>query len=247
MKKLNVVKSVSGEKKKKNGEKRIFFSLLLCVCAVVLISSMFASNVNKETIDKNAVEVKKEEEVREIVSVNTNTDKEEKQQPVKKDEVIKEEPKVEIEAPKVEEEISAPATQSEITAITMPVDGEILKMFSESKPVYSKTMGDWRVHNGVDIKANIGQSVFACAKGVVEDVYDDKMMGMTVVINHGKIKSKYQNLSATNIIAKGKEVEEGETIGIVGDSADAEIADVPHLHFEVLEGNMQVNCENLFK
>ncbi|UKI36117.1 MAG: M23 family metallopeptidase [Clostridiales bacterium] len=42
---------------------------------------------------------------------------------------------------------------------------------------------------------------------------------------------------------KGDEVAEGSVIGVVGDSASYEIADAPHLHFELTDGNVQVNPE----
>ncbi|MBE7037620.1 MAG: hypothetical protein E7404_01805 [Ruminococcaceae bacterium] len=249
IKKLNVVKSVRSEKKKSNTEKRIFFSLILCVCAVVLVSAFSALNTTKEMEDEgkeiNAREVKSDEIKNEIPSVKISEEvKEETVKEEKKEEV----PKVEIEAPKTQEEIMPPKVEEvKITTIAKPVSGEILKMFSDKKPVYSKTMQDWRVHDGIDIKANIGESVFCCLDGKVEDVYEDKLMGMTVIINHGKLTSKYQNLSPTNIIQKGKEVKKGEAIGIVGDSAQAEISDASHLHFELLEGKIQQNPENMFE
>lgn len=244
IKKLNVVKSTGSKKKKEGAEKKIFFSLVLCVLATVIISVFSlvsdtnkTENTNKE-IAKQEVVIK--EEKQEIPSVKIKEDvKEEKKESV---------PKVEVEAPKVTEEIVMPKVEEvKITTIAKPVSGEILKMFSDKKPVYSKTMEDWRVHDGIDIKANIGESVFSCLDGKVEDVYEDSLMGMTVVINHGKLTSKYQNLSPTNIIQKGKEVKKGEAIGIVGDSARAEILDAPHLHFELLEGKIQQNPENMFE
>ena len=241
IKKLNVVKSTGSKKKKDGTEKKIFFSLVLCVFATVIISVLSLVNDSGKTENTNK-EIAKQEVItkEEIPSVKIeNETKEEKKEEV---------PKVEIEAPKVTEEIIPPKVEEvAITTIARPVAGEILKMFSDKKPVYSKTMKDWRVHDGIDIKANIGESVFSCLDGKVEDVYADGLMGMTVVINHGKLTSKYQNLSSTNIIQKGKEVKKGEAIGIVGDSARAEILDVPHLHFELMEGNLQQNPENMFE
>ena len=37
-----------------------------------------------------------------------------------------------------------------------PVDGEIVKPWSDGELVFSETLGDYRVHNGIDIAASVG-------------------------------------------------------------------------------------------
>lgn len=39
----------------------------------------------------------------------------------------------------------------------------------------------------------------------------------------------------------GEKVEKGQTIGTVGNTANFEIADEPHLHFEILKENVQID------
>ena len=101
-------------------------------------------------------------------------------------------------------------------------------------PVYSVTMNDYRVHNGVDISASVGDPVYAFSDGVVSKIYNDPMMGQTVVIDHGDgLLSVYQNLQVTlpENIETGVRVEAGDVIGAVGETALIECAEVPHLHF----------------
>ena len=51
---------------------------------------------------------------------------------------------------------SAPAASSAAPASTQPFSGRVLNAYSGDELVYSKTLGDWRTHNGVD---------YACAEG----------------------------------------------------------------------------------
>ncbi len=111
-------------------------------------------------------------------------------------------------------------------------------------PVYSKTMDDWRVHCGVDIVTAAGDKVMAAADGVVESVSEDPMYGTTVVISHnGGAKSIYGNLASelAEGIAVGYEIKCGEIIGCVGDTATLELAEEPHLHFQMTIGGKQVD------
>ncbi len=126
---------------------------------------------------------------------------------------------------------------------TMPVAGDVTKAFSHDVLVYSETMNDYRVHNGTDIATAVGTPVKAFTDGVVESVYEDPLMGFTVVIDHGNdTKSYYHNLSEAfpDGIEKGTAVKEGQVIGGVGESNLIECAEEPHLHFEVT-----VNGENV--
>lgn len=123
-----------------------------------------------------------------------------------------------------------------------PLNGEVMVPFSIDELVFSNTMSDWRVHTGADIAGSLGALVCAAGAGVVEDVYTDEMMGATVVIDHGNsVRTVYRNLDETVKVAVGDEVAAGDTIGAVGATADAESADGPHLHFEVIEAGAQID------
>lgn len=49
---------------------------------------------------------------------------------------------------------SLPASSSAAPASTQPVSGRVLNSYSGDELVYSKTLGDWRTHNGVDYAAS---------------------------------------------------------------------------------------------
>ena len=122
------------------------------------------------------------------------------------------------------------------TPLTLPVEGVLIKEHDPVNAVYSNTMNDYRVHTGIDIECSIGDDVIACAYGTVISVGVDPFMGTCVTIDHGDgLISVYKNLSPElpEGIEEGMEIFEGDLIGTVGESAIIEIADEPHLHFEL--------------
>ncbi|MCD8004722.1 MAG: M23 family metallopeptidase [Oscillospiraceae bacterium] len=123
-----------------------------------------------------------------------------------------------------------------------PVSGEILTDFSVETLAYDVTMGDWRVHSGVDIAAALGTQVCAIAAGTVERVVQDEMMGVTVVVDHGDgLTSTYCNLAEELAVTVGDQVQAGDALGSVGSTALAESALEPHLHLEVALNQATVN------
>ena len=69
--------------------------------------------------------------------------------------------------------------------------------------------------------------------GTVSEVYEDGLMGTTVVLDHGNgLITTYCNLAGSPAVQAGQTVEAGEIIGAVGGSAIAESSLEPHLHLE---------------
>lgn len=122
------------------------------------------------------------------------------------------------------------------TVYVDPVGGEIVKPYSMDVLIHSETMGDYRTHSGVDLSAEISSPVFAYTDGVVTSITKDAFMGTTIELEHEYgLKSYYMNLSSEipEHIIVGANVKAGDVIGAVGSSAIVEIADEPHLHFEL--------------
>lgn len=115
-----------------------------------------------------------------------------------------------------------------------PVEGEIIKEYAKDKLVYSNTLGEWVTHNGIDIKAAKTTVVKAAAEGTVKSIKNDPRYGLTVVIEHTNgFTSVYSNLLTAEFVVEGEKVKQGQTIGTVGTTANFEVADEPHLHFEI--------------
>ncbi|MBR7116857.1 MAG: M23 family metallopeptidase [Clostridia bacterium] len=121
-------------------------------------------------------------------------------------------------------------------AFVSPIVGTVVKDHDLTTPVFSETLGEWRVHAGIDISAEEGANVYASETGTVSGIYKDPKLGYTVEITHeGGIVTRYSNLAASGDEFKvGDTVKSGEVIGTVGDSTTSELADEPHLHFELL-------------
>ena len=125
-----------------------------------------------------------------------------------------------------------------------PLTGVVSKKHDTETLVFSSTMGDWRVHTGVDIATSIGETVRASAAGTVKEVWEDPMMGTCLSIDHGDdVITVYKNLNEVlpDGIAAGATVKAGDAIGAVGESALLELADEPHLHFEMTVGGQAVD------
>ena len=132
-----------------------------------------------------------------------------------------------------------------VTTFMWPITGEIEMPYSVGALVYDQTMGDWRTHRGVDIAASAGAKVLACSSGVIDSVFQDQLMGTTVVISHGDgLLSLYSNLADVPTVMAGDKVSTGDVVGSVGETAIAEISSFSHLHFEMLKNGVQTDPTN---
>ena len=130
---------------------------------------------------------------------------------------------------------SESAAPAEDVGMIFPVSGTVGTDFSLTVPVFSATMEDWRVHQGIDFKTEEETDVVAVADGIVENVYVSELMGHTVEVRHadGTI-SVYQSLSEEPSVLAGQEVRQGDVIGMTGLSADSECMEGIHLHFALI-------------
>jgi murein DD-endopeptidase MepM/ murein hydrolase activator NlpD len=133
---------------------------------------------------------------------------------------------------------------STVPDMALPVVGPISKGYDSTLQVYSTTMGDYRIHLGLDMNTEAAAPVVAAADGVISQIWDDPMMGKCVAISHsGDAYTIYKNLDPTlpEGTAVGCAVKAGDTIGNVGQSAVLELAEEPHLHFEMTVGGLSVD------
>ena len=196
---------------------KITYSVVIAILTItaIVVGMISASNSNK---DKNP-----DDETPPVVNETPNdTEKEED---------------------KKEEDKKPEAQEPAPIVYYAPVSGSIMKGHSVETPVFSQTLGDFRVHTGIDIAAEIGAEVKAVAGGTVSAIRNDHFMGKTVEVTHdGGIVSVYSNLSNDGIAVKvGDTVAAGDKLGVVGDTSLIELADESHLHFEILVSGVSVN------
>lgn len=135
-------------------------------------------------------------------------------------------------------------TGNEVPELSLPVSGKVIKQHDSKVQVFSLTMNDYRVHLGVDIATEEGAAVLAAADGKVRKIWKDPMMGYCLALEHsGDTVTVYKNLADTlpEGIKEGATVKAGDTIAKVGDSALLEVAEEPHLHFEVTVKDIQTD------
>ena len=134
------------------------------------------------------------------------------------------------------------AIQEKELEFIAPVSGEILKDFATDNLIYSNTLEEWTTHSGIDIKAEKMSVVVASEAGTIESIKNDPRYGLTIIISHDNgFKTVYSNLLTTEFVNEKENVEKGQTIGTVGETASFEVADEPHLHFEMYKDGDLVN------
>ena len=142
--------------------------------------------------------------------------------------------------------INAEAKKEENNVVELnfqkPVEGDIIKDFSIDNLVYSETLQEWVTHAGIDIKADKTTVVKSAEAGIVKSIKNDPRYGLTIIVEHANgFETVYSNLLTTEFVVEGEKVDKGQSLGTVGNSAAFEIADEPHLHFEVLKDSQNVD------
>ncbi len=174
---------------------------------------------------------KSESTPRPITKTESSSDTEETEQPLPKEESI-------------ETESLAVGLFENDTDLTLraPLSGSIALAYSGDRLIKSKTMGDWRTHNGIDISADISSAVCAAADGTVVRAGYEELLGYTVVLAHdGGYETVYANMTAANAVSPSQKVKAGDYLGAVGDSAVFEKLDGTHLHFELRKNGRPID------
>lgn len=129
----------------------------------------------------------------------------------------------------------------DLKTMRAPLAGEIYREFTVDDLVYYESIGEWRVHKGVDIKPKDTLLIESAFAGTVESVNTSELTGTEIVIDHGNnIKTLYSNLVSTSVKV-GEQVKQGQAIGNVGKTVSVEASDGAHLHFELIVDGKNVN------
>lgn len=126
-------------------------------------------------------------------------------------------------------------------SFSLPMEGGTGKAYSKGEMVPSKTMGDWRTHNGVDFKGAVGDPVKAINNGIVKAIYDDVLWGTIVEIDHGQgMLAKYCGFGKGSTVSVGDKVKINDKVGNLGE-IPIEKAEGAHLHLEIYENGKLVD------
>ena len=133
---------------------------------------------------------------------------------------------------------------SSIIPAIWPIDRTKLKNVSSLYGMRNHpTLGIWRMHEGVDLTAPTGTSVYATGNGTVSQSQVRNGYGELIEIDHGfGYKTRYAHLSA-RFVKPGDKVTRGQVIGEVGNTG---VSSGPHLHYEVRYRENTVNPIHFF-
>ncbi len=121
--------------------------------------------------------------------------------------------------------------------IVYPTNDTVTKEFSNDNLIYSKTLSDWRIHEGTDFKAQEGSMIKSITDGKVIDIYDDPLYGMTLAIEHDLgFTAYYCGLGETTLVNKDDVVKPGQDIGSLK-NVPSEVLDDSHLHLMIKKDN----------
>ncbi|MBO5310382.1 MAG: M23 family metallopeptidase [Clostridia bacterium] len=128
---------------------------------------------------------------------------------------------------------------------SMPMaNAQLLKDYSSEELFFSKTLGRWEFHDGIDLVSS-DMKVFAVADGEVVDVENSSLYGTTITIKHTDgLSSVYGSLNSTVLVKEGDKVKAGTELGAADNTATNESADGKHLHFAMIENNKKIDPAN---
>lgn len=136
---------------------------------------------------------------------------------------------------------TTPTTQPpEPELFVLPLSNTLLAPFTD-QPVYNRTMGDWRTHNGADFVGKIGDAVRSVADGTVISVKEDTLWGWVIRIRHSdRLESVYCGVTPRKGLKVDDTVKTGENIGTLS-LIPCELLEEAHLHLEMQENGTYVD------
>ncbi len=149
-----------------------------------------------------------------------------------------------VQSTEVDAEISDEEEINDAT-FSRPIFGKVIKPFSIDTPIYSKTMDDWRIHEGIDIACVTGAEVYCAQNGTVTDLGYDINLGNYIEVKNGEYLLKYTSLESDLKFKVGDRVSKGQLIGIVSESCISEICDELHFHFEIRKNGEPIDPAKL--
>lgn len=244
------------KRKKLDGEKIFSIVATLAIVAalavgIITIVKSATAQRNKNFIDLNVVEeskTSKEDENNLVADNKDNKPTEEITKPTEGElptETVTEDiPDVEAsvteEAPSIE--VNAPVyTFNETSSLLWPVEGEIVLGYNMENTIYFPTLKQYQCNPAIVISVAKGTDVVSAAPGVVEDIYEDPVIGTTMVVSVGNgYKLIYGQLSEL-AVGISDDVEAGTIIGKVGTPTKYFTVEGSNLYFQLTADNKPVD------
>jgi murein DD-endopeptidase MepM/ murein hydrolase activator NlpD len=220
--------------KSSNFFKKEGFYVVLFVCLCIVATAAAISSRNRRAINRPPVAQQEEN-----TAVN-NTNEQGKEIPNASQ--VNNDASKAVSVPK-EGSASVTSAKPVETKFAKPVEGVLVREFTENPDVYCPAIASYQWNIGIDIQAEAGTSVVAVLDGKVEKVDNDgnRDLGQYVIISHSNgLKTIYANLDENVSVKAGDTVKRGSTvIGTIGNTrenyADESLGD--YLHFQVMKNS----------
>lgn len=215
-------------KTKQKGAKNLFSRSYIVATVLGAVLCAFILSFALRTPEKQEVE---QIQVTEIEPIQIAEIEQEVIEPLP--EVVPTEPPEILQVPESEEAEAVGLFSQEELKIKLPVSGKITNQYSDSKPVKNEATGVWQTHNGIDVEANVGDTVVSPADGKVVSAAKNALYQNSVTIDHGNgYVSTIFNLDSLSV-KTGDTLKSGDKIGTVGAGATVESDATPHVHLEI--------------
>ncbi|MBO4823239.1 MAG: M23 family metallopeptidase [Clostridia bacterium] len=145
--------------------------------------------------------------------------------------------------------VNGPTIQPVVASWVMPVNQSgaiILKAADFDMPQYNGTTKWYEFDLGYTLGAEAGTKVVACYDGEITSVIEsgDASTGKLVRIKHADgVETVYSSLDSITVVV-GDKVKSGDQIGTVGNTANYETFEMPHVRLMTYQDGKPVNPEN---
>jgi murein DD-endopeptidase MepM/ murein hydrolase activator NlpD len=222
------------EKKRRSKKERIGFYTALSICIVAVgmaaystytsLSGVFGDNESESLAVNNIVTGVEETEKKTFAPTETAEKPTETEMKSTETEFIETEPK--------QTKTALQTMTSVKTSLSYPLDKrKVIKEYSEES-VYNKTLNQWQAHTGVDFACDKGDNVYSMGDGEVRRIYNDDLLGKTIVVESSDYTAYYSGMSGNVKVEKGSTVKEGDVLGTAG-TVPCEELEENHIHIAV--------------
>lgn len=137
-------------------------------------------------------------------------------------------------------------TEEQNQGLTWPIQGDILIDYSDSTPVYFKTLDQYKLNPALIIAGKKDAAVVSACNCTITDVKRNDETGLTIIATSGDYTYIYGQLNNPKV-AKGDQLKEGEQIASLAAPTDSFEQEGCNLYFQVKEKDKNINPLLLLK
>lgn len=146
---------------------------------------------------------------------------------------------VDASAKEKEDATKEPSTTETVATevvFALPLEGEVVGVFSNDTLVYNATLNQWSTHEAIDFAAPVGTEVKCVYDGTVKSITTSVLRGTEVVVAHENgTKTVYSLLGSDVSVAVDQKLKKGDVIGKIAETGTFEKHEGPHLHLELYD------------